>query len=202
MVPVPLPHLPDDLGRLPLLLAVAAALVTAGCLGASEDGPGAAPSGSGGGPGGDQGADRDSSGASTNATAGNDTERRTLYTFQGRTNGTTPPHPRQPGAVGGRAPTMVETVRVPPNATDVLFLPDTAGGAGRGRVEFVAPNGSLVAATKTHTIAGTCQGPFVRHSLEDLGGHGDATEPGPYEVRYYVAGSICWDVTVMAELPR
>lgn len=180
------------------LTLLAVVLLTAGCLGSGNDATGTT-------------TNPDPSTEETNTTGSADapntknatpnTTRTSLYAFSGPVNGSAPPNPAGSGGLGSADPARTASFEVPANATNVSISTNVGRGSGPARVEVVGPEGSVVHASVTEYGVGVPCGPSATYQDDRTTTESDRIAAGTYEIRYYVAGSKCFDVSVSALLP-
>jgi hypothetical protein len=172
--------------RAAMVVALAAALVVAGCIGATDEADPA-----------------DEELGTANATSPDDELRVVdLYAFEGPVNGTSPPDPKGQGSLASDEPARTDTFAVPANKTTVSFDVTIYQGSGLARIAIVDEAGEIVYRTKTYAYAGQPCGGTVGVSPGETTEPEQALEPGTYEVRYHVAGTVCVDVEISASVPR
>lgn len=131
-----------------------------------------------------------------NASSDGEIEHRELYSFEGPVNGTAPPNPAGPGAAPGGEPARTDTFEVPANATRLRIDVAVQTGSGVADVSIVDPSGDTIYETRMYAYAGLVCGDTVGVSPGEETRPQTPPEPGTYEVRYHVAGSVCFEASL------
>lgn len=123
-----------------------------------------------------------------------------LYEHDGTVEGSSPPDPTGPGSLADVEPARADTFEVPRNTSEVWFRSEILHGMGSGKVEVVGPDGEVVYGTQTYSYAGIPCEAATGVSTPQTAITGSELAPGTYEVRHYVAGTMCIEIRIGAVL--